>query len=469
MIFLIHHLRFWVRCVAIGLLLVQPSFCLQSSSSTPTQGDQSVAQPQAVSPPEPPKTDTGDTAWLLVSSALVLLMTPGLALFYGGMVRRKNVLGTMMHSFMLVALVSVQWALFGYSLAFHEGSFWGGFQWSFLHGVGAAPDPYGYGGTIPHQVYMAFQLMFAIITPALITGAFAERMKFSAMILFMMLWATFVYDPLAHWVWGKGGWLRYGDSAALFGALDFAGGTVVHISSGVSALVAALVMGKRLGYGSEPIIPHNLTMTITGAALLWFGWFGFNAGSAVASGGLAASAFIATHFAAAAATLSWSFAEWIFKGKPSALGAVSGSVAGLVAITPASGYVGPMASLVIGGVAGALCFWATSYVKNKFGYDDSLDAFGVHAVGGTAGALLTGLFASKVINSGAADGLLHGNPGQLLNQGVAVVTTWVFAVVMTFVIIKVVDLLVGLRVTADEEVLGLDSSQHGESGYNLEA
>ncbi|PYV82702.1 MAG: ammonia channel protein, partial [Acidobacteria bacterium] len=366
MIFLIHHLRFWVRCVAIGLLLVQPSFCLQSSSSTPTRGDQSVAQPQAVSPPEPPKTDTGDTAWLLVSSALVLLMTPGLALFYGGMVRRKNVLGTMMHSFMLVALVSVQWALFGYSLAFHEGSFWGGFQWSFLHGVGAAPDPYGYGGTIPHQVYMAFQLMFAIITPALITGAFAERMKFSAMILFMMLWATFVYDPLAHWVWGKGGWLRYGDSAALFGALDFAGGTVVHISSGVSALVAALVMGKRLGYGSEPIIPHNLTMTITGAALLWFGWFGFNAGSAVASGGLAASAFIATHFAAAAATLSWSFAEWIFKGKPSALGAVSGSVAGLVAITPASGYVGPMASLVIGGVAGVLCFWATSYVKNKF-------------------------------------------------------------------------------------------------------
>lgn len=469
MMFQIHHLRFWVLCVAIGLLLVQPSLCLQSSGTSPIQGEQSVAQSQPVSPPESPKTDTGDTAWLLVSSALVLLMTPGLALFYGGMVRRKNVLGTMMQSFILVALVSVQWALFGYSLAFHEGSFWGGFQWSFLHGVGAAPDPYGYGATIPHQVYMAFQLMFAIITPALITGAFAERMKFSAMILFMMFWATFVYDPLAHWVWGKGGWLRYGDPGALFGALDFAGGTVVHISSGVSALVAALVIGKRLGYGSEPIIPHNLTMTITGAALLWFGWFGFNAGSAVASGGLAASAFIATHFAAAAATLSWSFAEWIFKGKPSALGAVSGAVAGLVAITPASGYVSPMASLVIGGVAGVLCFWATSYVKNRFGYDDSLDAFGVHAVGGTAGALLTGIFASKSINSGAADGLLHGNPGQLLNQGIAVLATWVFAIAMTFIIIKVVDLLVGLRVTADEEVVGLDSSQHGESGYNLEA
>src|SRR2546422_4035890 len=258
------HSRFWVLSVVIGFLLIQPILCLQSSG-TAVQEEPSVAQPSLVPPSEPAKTDTGDTAWLLVSCALVLLMTPGLALFYGGMVRRKNVLGTMMHSFMLVALVSVQWALFGYSLAFHEGSFWGGFQWSFLHGVGAAPDPYGYGGTIPHQVYMAFQLMFAIITPALITGAFAERMKFSAMILFMMLWATFVYDPLAHWVWGKGGWLRYGDSAALFGALDFAGGTVVHISSGVSALVAAVVMGKRLGYGSEPIIPHNLTMTITGA------------------------------------------------------------------------------------------------------------------------------------------------------------------------------------------------------------
>jgi Amt family ammonium transporter len=332
----------------------------------------------------------------LASSALVLLMTPGLALFYGGMVRRKNVLGTMMQSFILVALVSIQWALFGYSLAFHEGSLWGGFDWAFLSGVGADPDPYGYAATIPHQVYMAFQLMFAIITPALITGAFAERMKFSAMLLFMLLWATFVYDPLAHWVWGKGGWLRFGDAGAVFGGLDFAGGTVVHISSGVSALIAALMIGKRLGYGSDPIIPHNLTMTITGTALVWFGWFGFNAGSAVASGGLAASAFVGTHFAAAPATIAWTFAEWMFKGKPSALEAVSGAVAGLVAITPASGYVGPMPALIIGVVAGVLCFFATSYMKNRFGYDDSLDAFGVHGIGGTAGALLTGFLPRRL-------------------------------------------------------------------------
>jgi ammonium transporter, Amt family len=470
----------WALCFATVLAWLfppPPLYALQSFSGTAIQADplKAQVQPPALSEPplassaEPAKTDTGDTAWLLVSSALVLLMTPGLALFYGGMVRRKNVLGTMMQSFILVALVTIQWALFGYSLAFHEGSFWGGFDWSFLKGVGAAPDPYGYAGTIPHQVYMTFQLMFAIITPALITGAFAERMKFSAMILFMLLWATFVYDPLAHWVWGKGGWLRYGDSGALFGALDFAGGTVVHISSGVSALIAALVIGKRLGYGSEPIIPHNLTMTLTGAALLWFGWFGFNAGSAVSAGGLAVSAFVGTHFAAAAATLSWCFAEWIFKGKPSALGAVSGAVAGLVAITPASGYVGPMAALVIGAAAGVVCFWATSYVKNRFAYDDSLDAFGVHGVGGTLGALLTGVFASKLINPGAADGLAHGNPQQLVNQAVAVAATWIFAIVMTVIIIKVVDAIVGLRVTPDEEIAGLDNTQHGETGYNLEA
>jgi len=456
--------RSWLFFFALCFLLIQPSFSLQSSA-LPPEGQLATTAPVS----EPTKIDTGDTAWLLASSALVLLMTPGLALFYGGMVRRKNVLGTMMQSFMLVALVSVQWALFGYSLAFHEGSFWGGFSWSFLHGVGAAPDPYGYAATVPHHVYMAFQLMFAIITPALITGAFAERMKFSAMVVFMMLWATFVYDPLAHWVWGRGGWLRFGDPGAVFGALDFAGGTVVHISSGVSALVAALVLGKRLGFGTEPIIPHNLTMTVTGTGLLWFGWFGFNAGSAVAAGGLAASAFVATHFAAAAATLSWTFAEWIWKGKPSALGAVSGAVAGLVAITPASGYVGPMASLVIGGAAGVICFWSTSYVKNKFGYDDSLDAFGVHGVGGSVGALLTGVFATKFINPGAGDGLLHGNPGQLWNQFIAVAVTWIFAIVMTFIIIKVVDLVIGLRLKPDDEIEGLDSTQHGESGYNLEA
>jgi Amt family ammonium transporter len=417
---------------------------------------------------EAPKIDTGDTAWMLTSSALVLLMTPGLALFYAGMVRRKNVLGTMMHSFILMGVVSVLWALYGYSLAFHEGGFWGGFGWSFLNGVGADPDPYGYAATIPHQVFMAFQLMFAIITPALITGSIAERMRFKALLLFMVLWATFVYDPLAHWVWGKGGLLHFGDPGAMFGALDFAGGTVVHISSGVSALVLALVMGKRMGFGKEPMIPHNLTMTVTGAGLLWFGWFGFNAGSAVSAGGLAASAFIATHFATAAAMLSWSLAEWMHRGKPTALGAVSGAVAGLVGITPASGYVTPMSALIIGAVTGVVCFWTCSSLKTMCGYDDSLDVFGVHGVGGTTGALLTGVFASKAVIPAAGDGLLNGNPSQLVNQFMAVLITWVLAGGLTFIFAKVVDALVGLRVNEEQEREGLDLSQHGESGYNLE-
>ncbi|OFV93419.1 MAG: ammonia channel protein [Acidobacteria bacterium RIFCSPLOWO2_02_FULL_61_28] len=427
-----------------------------------------VAGPTALWAQEAPQTDSGDTAWLLTSSAFVLLMTPGLALFYGGMVRRKNVLGTIMHSFILIAWVSVIWALYGYSLAFHEGSFWGGFDWAFLRGVGADPDPYGYGATIPHQVFMAFQLMFAIITPALISGAFAERIKFSAMLMFMWLWSSLVYSPLAHWVWGKGGYLRFGDPGAIFGALDFAGGTVVHISSGVSALIMALLLGKRVGYGRQPIIPHNMTMTVTGASLLWFGWFGFNAGSAVSSGGLAGSAFIATHFAAAAATLSWIFVEWLTKGKPSALGAASGAVVGLVAITPASGYVTPMSGIIIGLVAGAICFWACTSLKAKFGYDDSLDVFGVHGVGGTTGAILTGVFASKAVNPAAADGLLNGNSGQLVNQLAAVAITWIFAIVMTLIIAKVTDSVIGLRVSREEEMTGLDLSQHGESGYNLE-
>lgn len=412
--------------------------------------------------------DTGDTAWLLTSTAFVLLMTPGLALFYAGMVRRKNVLGTMLHSFILMGVVSVLWALYGYSLAFHEGRFWGGFEWAFLRGVGADPDPYGYAGTIPHQVFMAFQLMFAIITPALITGAIAERMKFKAMLAFMVLWATFVYDPLAHWVWGKGGLLRFGDPGAIVGALDFAGGTVVHISSGVSALVLALVMGKRVGFGKEVMIPHNLTLTVTGAGLLWFGWFGFNAGSAVSSGGLAASAFVVTHFATAAAMLSWTFVEWMAKGKPTALGAVSGAVAGLVAITPASGFVGPVAALVIGAVAGALCYWACTSLKAKCGYDDSLDVFGVHGVGGTTGAILTGVFASTAVNPAAADGLLYGNAQQLVNQILAVLVTWVFAGGLTFLFAKIIDATIGLRVEPEQEREGLDLSQHGESGYNLE-
>jgi len=417
---------------------------------------------------EAPGTDPGDTAWLLTSAAFVLLMTPGLALFYGGMVRRKNVLGTIMHSFVLMALVSIIWAVYGYSLAFHPGTFWGGFDWALLRGVGADPDPIGYAGTVPHQVFMAFQLMFAIITPALISGAFAERMKFSAMLFFMWLWSSLVYSPLCHWVWGAGGYLRYGDDGAIFGALDFAGGTVVHISSGVSALVLAVLLGKRIGFGKQPLIPHNVTMTVTGAGLLWFGWFGFNAGSAVSSGGLAASAFIATHFAAAAATLSWMFAEWISKGKPSALGAASGAVAGLVAITPASGFVGPMAGIVIGFIAGAICFWACTSLKAKFGYDDSLDVFGVHGVGGTTGAILTGVFASSAVNSAAPDGLIGGNAAQLGNQVAAVAVTWIFAIVMTLIIAKITDALIGLRVSQEEEMVGLDESQHGEKGYNLE-
>jgi Amt family ammonium transporter len=400
----------------------------------------------------------GDNAWMLVCCALVLMMTgPGLLLFYGGLVRRKNVLGTMMQCFILMAVISVLWAVVGYSLAFAEGNvFVGGLDHVFLRGVGMEPS--GYAGTIPHYTFMLFQLMFAIITPALITGAFAERMKFSAMLLFMLLWSTFVYNPLAHAVWGEGG--------ILVGyALDFAGGTVVHISSGVAALVLALVIGKRSGYGKEPIIPHNLTLSIAGAGILWFGWFGFNAGSALAADGLAASAFVATHFAAAAATLSWNFAEWIWKGKPSALGAISGAVAGLVAITPAAGFVTPMSALVIGAISGVLCFWACTSLKNKLGYDDSLDVFGIHGVGGTTGAILTGVFASEAV--GGTNGLLYGNPAQLLNQVVAVAGTWIFVGVLTFIIIKLVGLLVSIRVSDDDEDAGLDISQHGESGYNL--
>jgi Amt family ammonium transporter len=410
-----------------------------------------------------PKIDSGDTAWVLTSAALVLLMTaPGLALFYGGMVRRKNVLSTLMQSFILAALITVQWVLFGYSLAFspdHHGLI-GGLSWVGLNSVGAMPDP-DYAATIPHSVYMLFQCMFAVITPALITGAIAERVTFRGFFLFTLLWATLIYDPLAHWVWGAGGWLHQ------MGALDFAGGTVVHISSGISALAAAILLGRRMGYPHEPITPHNLTMTVTGAGLLWFGWFGFNAGSALAANGLAASAMVATHVAAAAAALSWMFTEWMARGKPTVLGAASGAVAGLVAITPASGYVGPMAALIIGIAAGAICFYAVS-VKYRFGYDDALDVVGVHCVGGITGALLTGVFASKLINPAGADGLLNGNPGQLLTQIVAVIATLLFAFVGSWILLKVVDGMVGLRVDSEEEHLGLDLSQHSEVGYALE-
>ncbi len=418
----------------------------------------------------------GDNAWMLTCAALVLMMTgPGLALFYGGLVRKKNVLATMMQSFVLMALVTALWAIFGYSLVFHAGGgFLGNLGYVFLRGVGAAPNA-DYAGTIPQQTFMVYQLMFAIITPALITGAFAERMKFSAMVLFMILWTIIVYDPMAHMVWGKGGLLN----SALGGAvptLDFAGGTVVHVTSGVSALVCALYLGKRLGYPKEPMPPHSVVLSFIGACLLWVGWFGFNAGSALAAGSLASSAFVATHFGAAAAALGWAGAEWITRGKASVLGAISGAVAGLVAITPASGFVGPMPALAIGLIAGVFCFLMVSKVKGLFGYDDSLDVFGVHGAGGTIGALLTGVFASQAVNAVYKDsngnalpvGLIDGNAHQLLNQFVGVAIAWVLAIVGTLVILKIVNVVVGLRVAPEHEVQGLDLSQHGEEGYNLE-
>ncbi|MEW5897969.1 MAG: ammonium transporter [Bacillota bacterium] len=404
--------------------------------------------------------DTGDTTFILISAALVMIMTPGVALFYGGMVRKKNVLSVLMQCFIIICLVSVQWVLFGYSLAFgpDHSHLIGGLDWLGLKGVGQEPNP-DYAATIPHQTFMVFQLMFAIITAALITGSIAERMRFPAFLGFILLWTTFVYDPLAHWVWGLGGWLRE------LGALDFAGGTVVHISSGVSGLIAALVLGRRKGYGSEPMLPHHLPMTVLGAALLWFGWFGFNAGSALSAGGLAASAFTVTNTAAAIAALSWVFAEWTHHGKPTMLGAASGGVAGLVAITPAAGFVGPLAALLIGLVAGVVCYLAVSILKARLGYDDSLDVFGVHGIGGTWGALATGLFASTAVNSAGADGLFFGNPGQLWIQFIGVASTWVFAIIFTFVIFKVVGIFTKLRASADEEEQGLDLTQHGEDGY----
>jgi Amt family ammonium transporter len=420
--------------------------------------------------------ESGDNAWMLVSCALVLMMTgPGLALFYGGLVRRKNVLGTMLQSLALMAIVTVLWGAIGYSLAFSPGtSFIGGFRYLFLHGVGAAPNA-AYAPTIPQQTFMLFQLMFAIITPALITGAFAERMKFSAMVLFMVLWSLIVYAPMAHMVWGHGGFLNAG-SRSLFPTLDFAGGTVVHISSGVSALVCALYLGKRLGYPHDVSPPHSVVLSFIGACLLWVGWFGFNAGSALTASSLATSAFAATQFGAAAGVLGWMVVEWLRNGKPSALGAISGAVAGLVAITPASGFVGPMSSLAIGAIAGVTGYLMVSLVKSKFGYDDSLDAFGVHGMCGTVGALLTGVFATRAVNpvflngQGRAlpVGLVDGNAGQLLNQLVAVGISWTLAIVGSLVILMVVDAVIGLRVTSEAEVQGLDLSQHGEEGYNLE-
>jgi len=405
--------------------------------------------------------NAGDTAFVLVSAALVMLMTPGLALFYGGMVRNKNVLGTIMQSFIILGIITLEWVLWGYSMSFgpDHGSIIGGLDWFGLKDVGMNPSA-DYGSTIPHVAFMIFQCMFAIITPALITGAFAERLKFSAFLLFVLLWATFVYNPLAHWVWGVGGWM------GKIGALDFAGGTVVHISSGVSALAAALIVGKRLGYGSTAYIPHNLPMTITGAAILWFGWFGFNAGSALACNGLAANAFIVTHIASALAALSWMFMEWWHRGKPTTLGAASGAVAGLVAITPGSGFVGPVSAIIIGALGGVFCYGGV-LLKSRLGYDDSLDVVGIHGLGGTWGALATGLFASTKINPDGANGLFFGNPGQLWIQIVSAVTTMVFAFIMTFIILKIIDGVIGLRVSEEDEVKGLDISLHNEAGYSL--
>ena len=412
---------------------------------------------------------SGDNAWMLTSAALVLMMTgPGLALFYGGLVRTKNVLSTMMHSFIMMATVSVLWALIGYSLTFGEGTaFIGDLRYVFLNGVGADPNA-DYAATIPHQTYMIYQLMFAIITPALISGAFAERMKFSAMLLFMTLWSCIVYFPMAHMVWGKGGFLN-ATLGGKFPAWDFAGGTVVHITSGVSALVCALYLGKREDYPNESMRPHSVVLSLVGGCLLWVGWFGFNAGSAVSAGPLASSAFIATHFATAAAVLGWMTVEWLTVGKPSVLGAVSGAVAGLVAITPASGFVRPMPAMLIGLAAGVVCFLMVSKVKKKFGYDDALDAFGVHGMGGTLGAILTGVFATKEVNdlrAGKAMGLVDGAPAQVFYQLIAVAISWSLAIVGTLVILKICDLVLGgIRVTKQQELDGLDVSLHGEEGY----
>ena len=402
-----------------------------------------------------PVIDTGDTAFIIVCAAMVMIMTPGLALFYGGMVRKKNILSTIMLSFIVLCVISIVWALYGYTLAFGTdiNSLIGGLDYLFLNGVGQEPS-----GTIPHFIFMAFQLMFALITIAIISGSIAERMRFPAFLAFIVLWATVVYSPLCHWVWG-GGWIMQ------LGALDFAGGMVVHISSGVAGLVAALVIGKRKGHGSEPMVPHNLPMTVLGAALLWFGWFGFNAGSALGANGLAASAFAVTHIAAAAGGLSWVIAEWLHHGKPTVLGCVSGVVAGLVAITPAAGFVSGMAAILIGLIGGPICYFAVAIVKTKLGYDDALDAFGIHGVGGAWGAIATGLFASTAVNEAGANGLLYGNAEQLMNQLIGVGATIVFAGLATFVILKAIGLFTSLRVSEEEEMIGLDITVHGENAY----
>ena len=437
--------RRWAGPWALVALLVFP--CL-------VRAEETVAAPAA------PAINGADTAFVLIAAALVMLMTPGLGLFYGGMVRRKNVLGTFHQSFVLLGAVALQWVFLGYSLAFGPDKFVGligGLEWVGLNHVGLDPNP-DYAATIPHQLFMVYQLMFAVITPALISGAFAERMKFSAYLLFTLLWATLVYDPVAHWVWGKGGWIKG------LGALDFAGGMVVHIISGVAALCCALVMGRRKGLDTEDMHPHNLTLTVIGTGLLWFGWFGFNAGSALSAGTSAVAAFVNTNTAAAAATVSWSLIEWLHKGKATVLGACTGAVAGLVAVTPAAGFVTPMGALTIGLLVCAACYGAI-LLKLKLGYDDSLDVFGVHGVGGMFGALAVGVLATAGISNGNPGGLLSGNANLLVAQVISVVAAVTYSFIMTWCLLQLVNALVGLRVTAEEEEVGLDLTQHGERGY----
>ncbi len=404
--------------------------------------------------------NNGDTAWLLVSAAFVMLMTPGLAMFYGGMVRRKNILGTVMQSFIVIGVISIEWMIVGYTFTFGPDLFGviGDLSWFGLRGVGNAPFK-GYAATVPHQAFMIYQMMFAVITPALISGAFAERFRFSTYLVFILLWALLVYNPVAHWIWGIGGWLRN------LGALDFAGGSVVHLTAGVSALAAAIATGKRKGYGRDILAPHDLPMTVLGAGILWFGWFGFNAGSALAADGVSVSAFVATHMSASAATVAWMVTEWIHRGKPTVLGAASGCIAGLGTITPASGFVTPPAALAIGIVAGSVCYGAVM-LKVKFSYDDSLDVVGVHGVGGILGMIATGLFATLSVNAAGSNGFFYGNPKQLGIQALAVAVVLVYSFVVTYGILRILEKTMGLRVTADEEVIGIDLSQHGEAGYN---
>jgi Amt family ammonium transporter len=443
--------RTWVTIGILGGLITLAGVGGIARAGEP--GGQAATPPASVS--------SGDTAWVLVSAALVMLMTPGLAFFYGGLVRRKNMLSVLMQCLMILCLISLQWVVLGYSLSFAPGTgLIGGLKWVFLHGVGPEPNA-DYAATIPHEVFMMFQMMFAVITPALIIGAFAERMKFSSLCVFMLLWATFVYDPVAHWVWGVGGFLRN------WGALDFAGGTVVHINAGMTALAAALVLGRRQGYPQGISPPHNLPLAVLGAALLWFGWFGFNAGSALGAGGLAGNAFTVTHIAAAAAGVTWALLDWLKHSKPTTLGMITGVVAGLVSITPASGFVTPMGAIWIGIGAGIIPWLVVTYVKGALGYDDSLDAFGVHGIGGIWGAIATGIFATKAVNPAGADGLLYGNPVLLWIQIKAVAVTIVWSFVLGFVLLKVVQAFMGLRVSEHEERVGLDLTLHREAAYTV--